>query len=577
MSKNYKKTQNKRNMRGSNKNAIAGRGNKNNAQCNKAQAKESTFKEQLRGADTKYTPNDPKFYYSDENFIKPFANIPFNVINGLSDPFYDNVTVNGMMVEGTTYEKVELTNGTLQVPGICVSYFIPSFGVSENPDSPINQAALKNYAFMRHDNSGSTNYDAVNYAQYTLAVAGLVPLLYHIRRAITSIGTYNPYSRYAPDTLVSAMGFDPDDLRRRSAEYIGRFNLLLAKFHAFHVPMNLKFIKRWEWMCSNVFVDRDSVKAQLYLFRPAAYYVYDETSSDTPKVVAKPLCTLDSVRSTNEYTCEHYLALVENALAKLYQSDSIGIMSGDTLKAYGMENMFTIPNIGYTDATLPTESMEALWQFNNIQTVPWCVPDQYLLSTTPFVEANDAKFQELVNTCTYQEVVDPKLATSYLKCTPAFKANTSPEKTFAKQLCQLSVMNVDKANPSFEDVLEITRTKTSCKYDQKLMSYALLDCGTEIYTHLKIYGETRHFHVEEINEACEVCTTYASQLPTFALAAFDWHPLQFVIKREGVGTETLNFILENIFGEIDNVTILKQHDLQRINTAILTDLFGLVH
>lgn len=576
MSRNYKNKNSKpNNMKGNDKKFQR---NSKNAQFNKAKAKDSTFSDQLRGADDRCAPNDPKFYYSDEAFIKPFANVPFNVINGLSDTMFNDVVSPGTTIDGTQYSSVRLAHGTLDVPGICVSYFIPSFGVSEDPDSPINQASLKNYAFMRHDNSGSTNYDAVNYAQYTLAVAGLVPLLYHIRRAITSIGTYNPYSRYAPDTLVSAMGFDPDDLRKRNAEYIGRFNLVLAKFHAFHVPMNLKFVRRWEWMCSNVFLDRSTVKAQMYLFRPAAFYEYDESSSDTPKVVARQICTLDNKRSTNVFTCEYYLNLVEEALTKLFQSDSIGIMSGDTLKSYGMDNMFKIAPISSGDATIPVESVEALWQFNNIQTLPWCVPDSGTEAVDPFTKAINSNLVNLIHSCQYKEVVDSTLATSYLECKPCITTTSQISGTFGESLCKLSVMNIDNANPSFEDVLEITRTKTACAMDETNVRYDVLSCGTEIYTHLKVYGMTRHHYKPGADEeVCEVCTTYASESPTYMLSAFDWHPMQFVFRSENVGTERITFSLQDIFGEIDNVTVLKRDDLKQINVAVLTDLFGLVN
>lgn len=555
---------------------FSGKGN-NRGNQRRSDAKAGVFNAEMdRSQDTiKHlgeVENDATFYFSSEEYIKPFASLPFNNIAGLK-------TV------GWRSSTKKLNNRTLQclpsghvVPGVLTVDFLPAVGYSDAATSPLNVAALKNYAFIRHENSGSTNYDATNLMMYNMAVLGLIPSILHLRRALLSIGLYSEVNRYAPDTLIRSMGFNPEDLRKNLASYIGQYNLLISRFNKFAIPAGFKHILRWEFLVSNIFMDRKIAKSQLYMFRPVACTEYREieTESGLPELYLRKLVDIDGIKME---TVQHYIDELNYCLDKLYLSDSIGVMSGDVLKAYGLENLYKLSPISPSDTIIPVYSETALWQIHNCSTIPAV---SFISGGKSLINPTQA-FTHLVNSRMI-EVVDSTNATSYLTyqftlsgvgATPEAIADSAMASAY---LGSASLMDVDIDNPNFKDVLEITRTKTLSTGNIGDNGVKVDVFGTEVYLQFNLWDMSntgvkpassftsywdRYMVTEDINAQMDAAIS--------RLAAFDWAPIIYSVLLTSAGIQA-----ERLFSDLDNSVYTSSDDVKQINTAVMQYVFGLL-
>lgn len=515
--------------------------------------------------------NDASFYFNKEEYIKPFANIPFNNIVGLQTSGWPTMSdqIDSVVMSGLPTKH--------QVPGVLTIDFLPTVGYADSPTSPLNVASTKNYAFIRHENSGSTNYDATNLMMYNMAVLSLIPACLHIRRALLSIGLYSEVNRYAPDTIIKAMGFSPYSIRSDLANLIGRYNLMTARFNKFAIPAGFKHVLRWKFLCDNIFTDRNMAKAQLYIFRPMTYMTYEETGTDSGLPELKTQKFLNTGSLTPTMKIVDAIDKIEKALDKLYMSDAIGTMSGDVLKAYGLENLYKLDPITATDTVKPVYSETALWQIHNCTTVPYVS-----FQTANSLPKQDDTINALCGT-RMQEIVDETNATSYLAQIYSFTgpSGTADEMKFgtmaATYLGAASVMDVDRDSPNYQDVLEITRTKSLCT--KRLNSSVCVDAiGTEIYLQFTLWdlsngGNAPASRFGTYWNRYNSTSDEVSQMDaaTNRLTAFDWAPIIV-----GVDKINNNVQADRLISELDNSVFINAGDLAALNSAVMQYVFGVL-
>lgn len=520
--------------------------------------------------------NDPTYYYSREEFIKPFANLAFNNMNGLETNGFPS-----LIGEDSTGTRMAAYSTSHSVPGIMTIDFVPIAGYSDKATSALNVASLKNYAFIRHENSGSTNYDAANMMQYNMAVLGLIPAFRHVRRALTSIGLYSENNRYSPDAIIRAMGFDPAYLRNNISNLIGRYNLLTTKFNKFAIPYGFKHILRWEFLTDNIFTDRDTNKAQLYMFKPTSYTYYQEVGTDSglPEVRLEPInAGFVSDKVTYPANIGSVMDKLEAALDQLYTSNSIGVMSGDVLKAYGMDNLYKLSPITSQDVTTPVYSETALWQIHNCQTVP--VVTFGSQTTNKLISITDINGS--LGMCRMQEIINADDATSYIDFSIALTSTqemTQDSREFsafaASYLGSASLCDLDRNNPAFTDVIEITRAKTLSTKWKDGGTY-LDSSATEIYTGFSLWNDATsvfpsfvftNFWNRSNNTSAE-----SSQIDAILsiLTAFDWSPAIYAV----LNPVDKSIQAERLVSELDNSRYINASDLKALNNAVLQHVFG---
>lgn len=530
----------------------------NKRHIRKRDYKDKEFLDRMR--EIKMIKQDPEWYFTHEDLTAPFAKIPFNRILGVKNKAYPEVVVPSHTDAsvGTTVPATKYV-----APGICTVNFIPTMGYSDAANSPLNVAANKNFAFMRRENAGSTNYTDSDLMMYYLSVVGLVPAIKHAIRALKVSAIYTPTSRYVPDLLVKAMGFAPTDLRNNFENYRGRLNRLIVKFNQFPVPADFKHIKRWEFLCDNVFMDRNSTKAQIYFYRPIAIPVFHDLGDEStefgyvdytypwyPESMVAPGVYHESNMSAF-ITFEQYLDYIDQALANLYNSSDIAIMAGDTLKAFSNTGVYTLPVVKEFEEILPVYSEMGIRQFHNTEFLP-IIDETY-----------EDWAHQLINLRVSQELSQDQ--TNFILISKLIGPGTA--RTLQKVGTML--LNIDKPNPDWKDVVELTRTKMSGQYhegDEDGDAWGIsVHFASEIYVNAWIYMDATVDNPEIL------ITSFVGDLAedyriAQVISAFDWAPIYFELHNAGVAP---------VLGEIDNYTFLSGSDLAHLNEAIIQDLFGI--
>lgn len=101
--------------------------------------------------------NDSSWYRVDSQVMKDAANLSFATTAGLPYNLKD--------AEG----NIGTVTAVDTMPGIMTMYTIPTFGPLTDWSSPFNVAVRDMYSFIRHANSGHSNYDASNLGMYLMA------------------------------------------------------------------------------------------------------------------------------------------------------------------------------------------------------------------------------------------------------------------------------------------------------------------------------------------------------------------------------------------------------------------------
>lgn len=297
--------------------------------------------------------NSPEWYASNPQLMIDSASIPYSYATGSKLPLsYDQADIY------STQYKIGA------VPGIMTIGVLPTVGISNDNSSPVNIAARKIYAWVRHANSGSRIYDAPDLMLYLLAMDNIYTMYSHCMRALGFARLYSQKNRYLADTLISAMGFAASDLQKNLADYRFRLNTIGAKISSMAVPNTMSYFVRHAWMFQNVYKDGESDKSQLYLYKPAGYYTYNPTAETTGgslryTAIDQDVSVLFSTR----------LTYLDQMVAAVIQDEDMNVMSGDIIKAYGTDKLIKIGMIPEDILLAPVYDKEVLSQIQNVQFV----------------------------------------------------------------------------------------------------------------------------------------------------------------------------------------------------------------
>lgn len=292
--------------------------------------------------------NDPSWYNLDKQLVKDVANVSYGTPLGIPiREFSYGVGTN------------EFSDVKTAVPGAMVLRYIPTVGpVLLQEGAAANVAAKNIYAYVRHANSGSTNYEATDLFMYLLSMDSMYSLLAWMMRSYSLALTAKSENRYYPTAILQGLGWNVDDLLGNLSQFRALINVCVSKVGIFNVPANFPYFNRHIWMNMNIFKDQGIKKSQEYLFTPEVVYYYDESVTPgklTPVQMSMPggTLTVNDVRTT-----------INTLIGKAIASEDFGIMSGDIYKAYG-DNLFKISEIEENFHIESTYSMEVLSQINN--------------------------------------------------------------------------------------------------------------------------------------------------------------------------------------------------------------------
>lgn len=499
--------------------------------------------------------NDASWYANNPKLLRDAASFSYNT--PLGAPFRLRTLLN----PGTAGPLEHVSPRYSSVPGLMSIEIIPTVGVALDAQAPVNVAAQDTYSFVRYKNSGGANYDAPDLMLYLLAMDSIYGCWNAYKRLYGFIATYNQLNRYMPRAYVKAMNVDFDDLIQHLADFRAYLNMTAAKITAFCVPATFTYNVRHSWLYSNIYKDSNTQKAQQYMFVPAGFYQYDETSSPEGG-----LLTFQPFTGTT--TPRKYSSLVtymDNMLNALQYSEDIGIMSGDILKAYGQGNLFKLSAVDPEYVVEPVYNEEVLNQIHNLVMVR---SDSY--DDLSIVQDPNTNFIKFNPTFTAANGVIPN-ASGILLNMPW--DDVTPENSMVGS--RLSAI-VDYVNPTSGTGPKHFVTVGSEFVSNIYIWYMANSSATSdaIYTSMDVQKMQYYQYLPmDTGTAVTPAMTYVELLTLIAnLSNFDWHPITYLAYRNNASPGTTNETLCGVLADMNNYTIVSEDDVIDMNlTALLSE------
>lgn len=304
----------------------------------------------------KSKPNDWRWYAQNEQLLRDSASLPYSwpVGTKLSMGSYADIVNKG------------------SVPGIMAIYTSPSFGWSDNENSPINVAARNIYSFVRHANSGHANYDAIDEMIYLMAMDSAYSYIEYLKRIYGVMMTYSYTNRYYPKAMIQAMGVSFNDIQQNLADFRAYINTLAVKVGSMCIPASMSYMAKHMWMYQGYYLDSNHDKAQTYMFVPQGFFMYTFDQDNAGQLsfvpIQKRTGSLEPVivDDTQLLKLSDLITYGERLINPILQSEDMNIMSGDILKAFGQGNLYMVSGVSDSYTVLPSYEMEVLDQIQNL-------------------------------------------------------------------------------------------------------------------------------------------------------------------------------------------------------------------
>lgn len=481
--------------------------------------------------------NDPMWYAYNEQMLSDAASLAFSNPLGSTVP----KPIPDIKWMSVAADGVITTTDTSTVPGILTFNFVPGPGVSKDATSPLNVAAKNLYSYVRHANSGHTNYESQDLMLYIVAMDSAYTFWANMVRAYGFMATYAQSNRYLAKTLVESLGFDFNDLENRLADFRAFINLYAYKLGSICVPSHMSYVSRHIWMVSHVWVDSVSKKSQMYAYVPYNFWELNEIGSQEGAVLN--LVKWGSYPSMR--TFDQLKTIGGNLVNKILASEDMMIMSGDILKAFGAENLFNVSSIPEGFYLVPEYSEEVCMQIQNL--TAWGAPPDTLQ-------------------------IKSEVTTGILRYEPMVDCN--PEPSMIKKL----FLNVRKDSVTPSDVMVATRCMSMVTHDVVVgeKTYRAFDTmGSEFVTDMTIHsliestdpqnkGAMFHTyyrgHSVPLNLATNSVNNWKETLLFAAeLEKFDWHPYVYLIAKDAS-----SYFNAGTLGDFDNYTSITDYELYNL-------------
>lgn len=495
--------------------------------------------------------NDPNWYASNPELMKAAASLPFSQTTG------QNLSFDGLLGPRGT------SNDYSTIPGIMAIRWCPTIGGAQN--DAINAAKDSTYSYVVHANSRNASYTASDLYMIILAGAQFFTALAHAIRLYGVARLYDQRNSYLPDGLIKAMGFSPNDIRNNLANMWFDLNNFIAQSTQIWIPDTFPFLDRWFWMCSNIYMDAESVKGQYYLYVPRNFLIYDETGLESggrlawvnpqgqPLDLSKNTSNAFTINNTSSYTWVQYKTVLQGMLNALVGSEDRGIIMGDILKAYGKERLFAVSPITVDYAVEPVYNKEVLSQIENITS--WA-----------------AMYYDI-----RQNPDNEKIETNW-------GVQTDKTLTPEEQPLTQSILNFHQIeNPTPEQIMVATRLKIQgttpiWSSDGKTINAIVPTAmGTEyVYS----FGIVTGGATPAVNNVTQYLadTNVASLYGWFLREAFDWNPWIYVVNGQTITIPSSAAFSKNevigAIGDYDYCTIISTDTLLKMHNTALYSEFG---
>lgn len=468
----------------------------------------------------KGAPNDWKWYAQSEQLLRDAASLA-----------YSNPQGRPLSGGGTTLGSYP----------IHVVKLMSTIGTAEQGYDTPTVAARQLYSFVRHANSGSTNYEAPDLFMYILAMGEIYSMFTWMVRLYGVLQFFNGKNRAVPTSLTAAMGVDYDDLITHLADLRYFINQLGKKINSFYVPKTLPYFLRKVFIYSQVYKDSESDKAEIFFFQPHAFLSFDGTSDPNGSML-KP--SYVPFRMTFNDIVNYANGLVNPLMAE----EDINIMSGDILKAFGKDNVFELNEVSEDYATIPVYSPEVLAQYHNADIL---LHDSIPTGSFNVTQTNAGVILQDRKVLLNAGTLANGITNAVFGNATLLDADDDPDAAYNMIATRLKLHGGTTIDSNGNEVFTITT------------------CGTEVAVLSEVYsvgvgGNVPHlipFGLESAN------TGYAtnSLARSYYLSRMHYAPLEYV---------AISGITSYVIGEQNNFTLLEHSTLEKMHTTAVLSLFG---
>lgn len=481
--------------------------------------------------------NDASWYASSPSLLRDSASFSFNNPLGNSVTLFpSNVTVD------TKYA----------IPGVMSLYLQPGPGVSQNGTSPVNIAARNIYSYVRHANSGHTNYESADLMMYLLAMDSAYSMLAFMYRAYGILRTYSQVNRYLPKALFTSMNLDFDDFETNIANFRYYVNTCTIKLGSLCVPKSMNYFVRHMWCFSNVYADDLSQKSGMYIYNPYGYYVYTPVAETTGGSLTWH--AFQQTPAANLIGLSALVNIVDTMINALMTDEDINIMSGDILKAFGSDGVLKLGSLPEDYTVVPVYNPEVLSQIHNATVLS-------VYNSSMNITQSNGAIRFLPYSAATPVVIQPQI----YNLVDLRDMDTTPEK-----------------------VMVATRLTVPTVTTSKTTNMPLEYCGSEIVAEARIFkfaASGSDWKVPIRNAApsfryfstAESVTSMLSSSSNVVdgLTKFDWHPYAIFAVYAAPGGEGVSQISNlTILGDVSNYTVMHPEDLRKMHETALLSLFN---
>lgn len=443
-------------------------------------------------------------------------------------------------------------------PGVMALYTLMTPGLLENQSSGANLAAQIIYQNMRMHLTTTKKYQPADILMYVVAASHIQAYLAFLSRIFRITMAYTFKNFNYPHSLLRACGFSDAaivDLRDHLNDYRSRVNLAMVEAATIYLPREFAMTEQATFEYSNVFLDSDDAKAQIMMFVPYGYYLWDDTSSSEGTQLTLIDLGLDGASLTDDTLMDTLIGHWETMIRSFRNSDSFKDIAADMSKAYGESSGYVYALIMENEMINPYKDDKVLSQMENATILPRPKVTQstfYTWNITQDVLKNQAIFRPAYpyssNLNWYETNADMRWASG-------------------------SLINAHWNDPTPEDVVNMTMYCATCTGGlTSSQSIEVESARFSMVLNCRIF--TTYNGVTDNGFAISRFSGVSSVTPEwlFRWMAFDWAPTVYMGIRSTDESTPNNFQADSIHAlcEYDNYVVVDSATLRRINRNYTT-------
>ena len=480
--------------------------------------------------------NDPSWYNLNKQLVADSASLSYHT------PLSTAMTATTMATSTSNPRASAVCLKVQLSPGI--GGYDLAGGPSGNAiyNSSVRVAAQNLYAWVRHANSGASNYEASDLMMYLLAMDAAYAMYAWGRSIYRMANSATSYNFTWLEDIASATGVNLNDFRSNLANMRTFLNLCATRLNALSVPNNLPYFNRHIWMFSNIFKDSEVDRCSYYVFFPNSQGVY------LPKQARIRYYALPTLMDFPDY-----VGVMNDIINVLMSDEDIGIISGDIRKAYGSANLFVIENTPVDDYVEPFYSEEVLTQISGATLCGELLDGSFDICQTYNGYIYQGTYVDGATSIPALNQLYPNLSTLG---TTGYQHNGW-------------VVNMYKNDPSPDDNMVATRLMAQVNYTTiSQVNYRLITlAGSEFITTAIVTG----YMAGNVRSAYSVYDFHAFDSSISAyLPQLDWFP-QFVYNMDPEKTTQFVYYVS----DLSNYSIIGSEQLRNMHNVALMSLFAI--